>query len=542
MNKGHNLSGGATSEGASRNVNSFISLTSQYTNSFTPTTTAVTNNIVNAPIFKPTMQSFRPTPVNSLSLVPVSSSSPSTTPPLSSALIKNLPCDITSETLRLMMTFTNAEFTCEILPLDLHDETALRSALVRFSSPAGALEAKNALDGKIIGKEMQPTRLSVEIVGAGSPTTINGIASPTAPAGAPTAPSSRQVSRFNGTFQGLDKITTGHGSNGDLSTPIDGRADYATIFSTQSPIGNHLANRASGKNLIDAADDEETDRLLHDPVGYAENGLQRRQTAPQIPITSRMAGLSLNTNPTTLNGPMVHYGHPGMNGYSAVPNTMSPTVIGPNAGYNMSPRPYPPVNPADQHPPCNTLYVGNLPIDTSEEELKSLFQRQRGYKRLCFRTKGNGPMCFVEFEDVTYATRALTDLYGYVLQNTTASKGGIRLSFSKNPLGVRREQQVPLGAPNGFLIASGPPPGLNPPPGLGQKRIGYNGSPAAGTSSNFSSPTTYGAPQFSTYPSSTLQSPTNPVSNVWGNGFMYSNGLSGHTASFSQQHMMHQRS
>lgn len=68
---------------------------------------------------------------------------------------------------------------------------------------------------------------------------------------------------------------------------------------------------------------------------------------------------------------------------------------------------FPPRNPADYNPPCNTLYVGNLPIDTSEDELKSLFSKQRGYKRLCFRTKQNGPMCFVEFEDVSFATKAL---------------------------------------------------------------------------------------------------------------------------------------
>lgn len=95
----------------------------------------------------------------------------------------------------------------------------------------------------------------------------------------------------------------------------------------------------------------------------------------------------------------------------------------------------PPANPADQNPPCNTLYVGNLPPDTNEDELKDLFSTCRGYKRLCFRTKANGPMCFVEFEDVTYATRALEELYGIGLSNSV--KGGIRLSFSKNPLGVK---------------------------------------------------------------------------------------------------------
>ncbi|KAG0658164.1 cell cycle RNA binding protein whi3 [Maudiozyma exigua] len=103
----------------------------------------------------------------------------------------------------------------------------------------------------------------------------------------------------------------------------------------------------------------------------------------------------------------------------------------------------PPANPADQNPPCNTLYVGNLPPDATESELRQLFSGQQGFRRLSFRNKnnngnGHGPMCFVEFEDVSFATRALAELYGSQLPRaTTSNKGGIRLSFSKNPLGVR---------------------------------------------------------------------------------------------------------
>ena len=111
----------------------------------------------------------------------------------------------------------------------------------------------------------------------------------------------------------------------------------------------------------------------------------------------------------------------------------------------------PPANPADQNPPCNTLYVGNLPPDATEAELRALFSPQKGFRRLSFRTKillllnpnqnshNHGPMCFVEFEDVAHATRALAELYGSALPRPGGSsgKGGIRLSFSKNPLGVR---------------------------------------------------------------------------------------------------------
>lgn len=89
-------------------------------------------------------------------------------------------------------------------------------------------------------------------------------------------------------------------------------------------------------------------------------------------------------------------------------------------------------NNIDQNPPCNTLYVGNLPLNTNEEELRIMFSKCPGYKRLSFRTKSNGPMCFVEFEDIQYATIALQELHGNPLSNSV--KGGIRLSFSKNPL------------------------------------------------------------------------------------------------------------
>ncbi|KAK6093857.1 hypothetical protein MT418_005691 [Batrachochytrium dendrobatidis] len=94
----------------------------------------------------------------------------------------------------------------------------------------------------------------------------------------------------------------------------------------------------------------------------------------------------------------------------------------------------------DQNPPCNTLYVGNLPHDALEEELRQIFTVQSGFKRLCFRTRANGPMCFVEFESVDYATAALFQLYGNHLSNST--KGGIRLSYSKNPLGVRQNRSA----------------------------------------------------------------------------------------------------
>lgn len=97
-------------------------------------------------------------------------------------------------------------------------------------------------------------------------------------------------------------------------------------------------------------------------------------------------------------------------------------------------------NPGDQNPPCNTLYVGNLPAATNEDELRSLFANCGGYKRMCFRNKPQGPMCFVEFDDVVFATQAMTEHQGHVLSNSI--KGGIRLSFSKNPLFIKPNKEA----------------------------------------------------------------------------------------------------
>ncbi|OBA24073.1 hypothetical protein METBIDRAFT_117069 [Metschnikowia bicuspidata var. bicuspidata NRRL YB-4993] len=141
----------------------------------------------------------------------------------------------------------------------------------------------------------------------------------------------------------------------------------------------------------------------------------------------------------------------------------------------------PPANPADQNPPCNTLYVGNLPPDATETELRSLFSPQKGFRRLSFRTKNqpsgsgggssshnHGPMCFVEFEDVAHATVALAELYGRALPRPVGNntKGGIRLSFSKNPLGVR-------GPGNPRRASANPQPSLSSGSNNGVGNYGY---------------------------------------------------------------------
>ncbi|KAF8914304.1 hypothetical protein CPB84DRAFT_78272 [Gymnopilus junonius] len=141
-------------------------------------------------------------------------------------------------------------------------------------------------------------------------------------------------------------------------------------------------------------------------------------TSPQLPSPASANGTGSTTSVTSASG---------MNG-SALSSGGSSIVRG----------------TVDQNPPINTLYVGNLPTspppigypsDYLEETLREVFSVRPGYRKLCFRHKANGPMCFVEFEDVHYAAKALQEMSGNTLRG--AVKNGIRLSYSKNPLGVR---------------------------------------------------------------------------------------------------------
>ncbi|KAH8816744.1 hypothetical protein F5884DRAFT_668065 [Xylogone sp. PMI_703] len=491
---------------------------------------------MNAPVFVPQAQSFRQTngtaaTYQPLSLSTINGFSSENTPAASqlngtalgggnssacSILIRRLPLNTSEDTLRSMVVWSKEFLDAEVLAPEKSEDPGFRSAILRFRSHVGALEARTMLDGKpniandaqmivelLYGSPTASRRYTVDITAnGGPPSSISSTASS-------TNSTQRQSSRFNGTFQSaarrVSPTNAGPFTNSELPNP-ESSTHYQSLFSPQSPIGNHLTERTriTGKSLInnDSVDDDETGELLKDPVAYAENGPSiqaRRPTNPQIPI-SRMAGLSLNTN-STAGPPASVSAFP--QALSAVSHTgpLSPTSLssgGPPMNYQLGSQHYqrhnfPPVNPADQNPPCNTLYVGNLPIDTSEDELKAMFSKQRGYKRLCFRTKQNGPMCFVEFEDVSFATKALHELYGHPLHNSV--KGGIRLSFSKNPLGVRSGQSMPSAPPNvpgilpgingtmlgsvggAFSTASGPPPGLQAPPGLGSNRMTYTTNP-----------------------------------------------------------------
>ncbi|KAL8822239.1 MAG: hypothetical protein Q9191_007023 [Dirinaria sp. TL-2023a] len=437
----------------------------------------------------------------------------------SAILIRNLPRHTSLDAVRTMLLFAKDFIGAEFVPTESPNDKGYLSAIARFRTSNAAHEARNMLDGK--QNSANEANMIVDVLpltpaggigqrrGTFDNATNRGATSSASSTNSSSGQAARQSLRYNGAFQPMDRISPGNGSmnmpNGaplsasELPSP-DINSPFQSFFPPQSPNGQGFPERqrVSGKAVIgeDGADDEPVD-LLKDPVAYAKSDLSdsmnRRPTSSQLP-TSRFAGLSLSTNGMT-SPPLQGFGSP-----RSIPPMQSPTAalsptsmsnMGPNMPYQLpnahyQRHNYPPVNPADQNPPCNTLYVGNLPIDTSEDELKAMFSKQRGYKRLCFRTKQNGPMCFVEFEDVSFATKALNELYGHPLHNSV--KGGIRLSFSKNPLGVRTGQPGSMGMPtpmspqgpmpgmnemgsiSAFSTANGPPPGLTAPPGLGQNQ------------------------------------------------------------------------
>ncbi|KAL9026176.1 MAG: hypothetical protein Q9196_005120 [Gyalolechia fulgens] len=439
---------------------------------------------------------------------------------VSAILMRKLPRNTTSDALRTMFLFAKDFVGAEFVPSEAQEDKGYVSAIARFRSANAAQEARALLDGK--HNAANETPMIVEVLrlspsgGLGPRRNTSDTASSraatssTSSVGSTTTPAPlRQSSRFNSTFQSLDSISppssSGQMSLCELPAP-DLVSPFHNIFTPPMNIGQH--RRVAGKTIVDPDGADDGSGSIHpDSIVYGHHDLPgslgrltRRATSSQIP-TTRFGGLSLSTT-TATSPPLQGFVSPRSNGPLQSPTAaLSPTNmsgLGSNAGYQVPNQHYqrhnyPPVNPADQNPPCNTLYVGNLPIDTSEDELKAMFSKQRGYKRLCFRTKQNGPMCFVEFEDVSFATKALNELYGHPLHNSV--KGGIRLSFSKNPLGVRTGQPGSMGPPtplspqgpmpgmNGlgsmpnFSTASGPPPGLAAPPGLGSPTGMVNGGP-----------------------------------------------------------------
>lgn len=509
---------------------------------------------------------------------------------VSNLVIRGLPANIAHSDLHYLVTgFGNV---VHYQPADCADgpvAARTRSVLVQVKALETVSDAQKTVTD--IQTELNARGATVEFCGYGMARSSRPSSNGTSPATRP-ASTSQAATRSGGAVFPLPTPTTNgsHVRNGNGNGNSNGNGHGfnmpQTPYSAQSPIGNHLNNsqpRVSSRDLI-MDDDNPFDFMNLQPY-QAQNGsnlnsrahenrptntngqsryadttpTQRRATAPHLQVSTldaHMSSLSIRngTNGTSA----AQRGNVSMYSQSVNPG-VNPGIMSVMQGnmqtahhYPFNRRIPPAANPADKNEPCNTLYVGNLPVDAQEEDLRQLFSMCRGYKRMCYRTKNNGPMCFVEFDDTSCATRAMEALYGVMLP--TCKKGGLRLSFSKNPLGVRGPQAGgPHGAmgghhsmmghnQNGFATATGPPPGLHPytapPPGLGPISSASYAVPTSMANSAMTNGNGIGSPNASnmaygtsyagtSYPSQTINSYNNNALGMGtANGFHIANDTS----------------
>ncbi|PRW58713.1 cell wall integrity scw1 [Chlorella sorokiniana] len=103
----------------------------------------------------------------------------------------------------------------------------------------------------------------------------------------------------------------------------------------------------------------------------------------------------------------------------------------------VQPRGYAPITNTKDNPPCNTLFIGNLGDGVNEAEIRGLFSHQPGFQQLKLVRGPKGVTCFIEFIDVTSAMAVHDAQQGAIL--ASSDRGGIRIQYSKNPFGRKRD-------------------------------------------------------------------------------------------------------
>jgi RNA recognition motif-containing protein len=94
-----------------------------------------------------------------------------------------------------------------------------------------------------------------------------------------------------------------------------------------------------------------------------------------------------------------------------------------------TPTPTPTQNDHDI-PPCQTLFVGKIPLNTPERDLRALFEACDGFQSLTYKSTGPRPCAFVEFKSVDCGTGALHQLHNYQLPG---AKHPLNVSYAKKP-------------------------------------------------------------------------------------------------------------
>jgi len=89
------------------------------------------------------------------------------------------------------------------------------------------------------------------------------------------------------------------------------------------------------------------------------------------------------------------------------------------------------------NPPCNTLFIGNLHEGVNEAELSAVFAASPGFRQLKV-VRGRNTTAFVEYDSTENAMRA-HDTHQNALLVSNLDKGGIRVQYSRNPYGKKRD-------------------------------------------------------------------------------------------------------
>lgn len=249
-----------------------------------------------------------------------------------------------------------------------------------------------------------------------------------------------QMSSFASQLNGIDAEAThvqrlqNTVSPPPMAAPIAAHAGQTSIMSTILPSGSNQVGNGNSTTIATSSSSQGVNR--------PHSRLSNRATSPSISVSSGGPGSRFGS--LRIDSPM-------NNQRPFSPHTLmrSPPPFLDTASLHFratSPGSPPISSPTsrsfsiDANPPGNTLFVGNLPASITsppasiqlEDSLYKVFSAKNGFRQMSFRVKNSGPMCFIEFDDVGCAGRALGELNGDTLEGKV--KGGLRLSFSKHPL------------------------------------------------------------------------------------------------------------
>ncbi|KAJ3698432.1 hypothetical protein LUZ61_002137 [Rhynchospora tenuis] len=238
-------------------------------------------------------------------------------------------------------------------------------------------------------------------------------------------------------------------------------------FKSEQPMGfalfstAHHAMAAKGM-LQDLVFDADAKSTLH--IEMAKKNLFVKRTVgtdPSLLDPSKRLRTVGDYTPAAYPGPPFHPSPPPPPVWGAASYLPPPAPYNPYGGYPVSPvavQPppavtspagYAPVQNTKDNAPCNTLFIGNLGENVIEEELRGLFSVQPGYKQMKVLRQERSTVCFIEFEDVVSASQVHQNLQGAVIPSS--GRGGMRIQFSKNPFG-RRKDSANNGGANGSPV------------------------------------------------------------------------------------------